>query len=78
VNIPVIVVGGVHTLEDCEKVIESGIDVVSLCRTLIIEPGLVGKWKAGKQKDSKCISCNYCLIGIDNRPLRCYYGKLPK
>lgn len=78
VTIPVIVVGGIRTVDDCEYSIESGMDMVSISRPLIIEPGLVGKWKSGKQKDSKCINCNYCLIGIDNHPLRCYYGKLPK
>lgn len=52
--------------------------MAAICRPLILEPGLVKKWKTGKQRDSKCINCNYCLIGIDNRQLRCYYGKLPK
>ena len=78
VNIPVIVVGGVHSVEDCEEAIESGMDIVSLSRPLILEPSLIKKWKEEKQKNSKCISCNYCLIGVDNRPLRCYFGKLPK
>lgn len=78
VGIPVILLGGIRTVNDCEEVIKGGIDMISISRPLVIEPGLIGKWKRGKQMDSKCINCNYCIIGIENRPLRCYYGKLPK
>lgn len=48
VDIPVILVGGIRTIDDCERVIESGIDMAAICRPLILEPGLVGKWKASK------------------------------
>gem|GEM_PF-6848266 len=27
---------------------------------------------------SRCINCNYCAIMIEQGPLRCRYGKLPK
>ena len=79
VHVPVIVVGGIHDLPEIESVInEHGLDAVSLCRPLILEPTLVQKYKSGKQTEAKCIECNYCMIGISQRPLRCYYGKLPK
>ena len=76
VNIPVIAVGGIHDLADIESTIcEDGIDFVSMCRPLILEPGLVNKKKKKKAKEVKCLSCNYCLIGLYDAPLRCYYGK---
>ena len=76
VNIPVIVVGGIHDLEDIEKtIIDDGFDFVSMSRALILEPGLINKYKQKKSKEAKCLSCNYCLIGLYNEPLRCYYGK---
>lgn len=79
VRIPVIAVGGIHDLAEIESVIGGhGLDAVSLCRPLILEPTLVQKYKTGKQVEAKCIECNYCLIGISQRPLRCYYGKVPK
>jgi 2,4-dienoyl-CoA reductase-like NADH-dependent reductase (Old Yellow Enzyme family) len=79
VTIPVIALGGIHDLEDIESTInQDGIDFVSMSRPLILEPGLINKYKEQKEKNAKCLGCNYCMIGICNDPLRCYYGKLPK
>lgn len=79
VGIPVIVVGGIRKLAEIEDIIENNrCDFVSLARPFIIEPNIVNKFKEGKQQESKCIDCNFCLIGIDARPFRCYYGKIAK
>lgn len=78
VNIPVIVVGGITNISDIETLIDQyRIDLVSMSRPLILEPDLVNKFKTGKQAHSKCIQCNFCIIGVENAPLRCYYGKVP-
>jgi 2,4-dienoyl-CoA reductase-like NADH-dependent reductase (Old Yellow Enzyme family) len=77
VDIPVIVVGGIRRLSDIEDIIGSNqADFVSLCRPLIIEPNLVEKFRSGKQAESRCINCGYCLFGVTSNSLRCYYGKL--
>lgn len=79
VNVPVIVCGGIRSKADIEQVIgEDGIDAVSLSRPLVLEADLVNKYKTCKSVEPKCIECNYCLMGIMESPLRCYYGKLPK
>lgn len=70
VNIPVIVVGGI--------IENQWVDMISLSRPLIIEPSFVRKMQEGKSEESKCIECNYCLIGSLYMPLRCYYGKTPQ
>jgi 2,4-dienoyl-CoA reductase-like NADH-dependent reductase (Old Yellow Enzyme family) len=78
VSIPVIVVGGITNLEDIDTIInQNNSDLVSMCRPLILEPDLVNKFKTGLQTQSKCIQCNFCIIGIEKAPLRCYYGKVP-
>lgn len=79
VNIPVIVVGGIRSLAEINDIIDSGrSDFVSLSRPFIIEPDLVNKFRDGHQQESRCINCNYCVIGIDVRPIKCYYGKLDR
>lgn len=76
VNIPVIVVGGIRKLSEIRDIIENDrCDFVSMAKPLIIEPNLVQKFKTGAQMESKCINCNYCVIGIEARPLKCYYGR---
>lgn len=78
VTIPVIVVGGLHTLEDITEVLEQGqADAVSMCRPFIIEPNIVKKFKEKRQHASRCMMCNYCGVAIEERPLQCYYGRLP-
>lgn len=53
-------------------------DMISLARPFIIEPNFVNKLQEGKAVKSKCIQCNYCVIGTRSEPLRCYYGKTPQ
>lgn len=77
VNIPVIVVGGIRKLEDIKSIIENNrCDYISMSRPFILEPNIVMKFKEGKQSEAKCINCNYCLIGVQTQPLKCYYGKI--
>lgn len=78
VNIPVIVVGGITNLEEIEDIINNDkCDAVSMSRPFIIESDLVNKFKTGKQTQSKCIQCNFCIIAVEKRPLKCYYGNVP-
>jgi 2,4-dienoyl-CoA reductase-like NADH-dependent reductase (Old Yellow Enzyme family) len=77
VNIPVIVVGGIKRLQDIEQIIDKNqADFVAMSRPFIIEPDIVNKFKTGRQKNSRCLSCGYCALGCIESPTRCYYGKL--
>jgi 2,4-dienoyl-CoA reductase-like NADH-dependent reductase (Old Yellow Enzyme family) len=79
VSIPVIVVGGINNMDDINDIIENkSLDFVSMSRPFIIEPDLVNKFNKGIQTTSKCIMCNYCVVIAEERPLKCYYGKLPQ
>jgi len=78
VNIPVIVVGGINNIDDINVIIQNHhLNFVSMSRPFIIEPGIVSKFIQGTDTKSKCIMCNYCAIIGEERPLKCYYGKLP-
>jgi 2,4-dienoyl-CoA reductase-like NADH-dependent reductase (Old Yellow Enzyme family) len=79
VDIPIIAVGGIRSSEDIQEIITNDkADFVALCRPFIIEPDIVKKFIEGKQKESRCIDCGYCMFGVIEKPLKCYYGKLPK
>jgi 2,4-dienoyl-CoA reductase-like NADH-dependent reductase (Old Yellow Enzyme family) len=73
VDIPVMMVGGLRTLSLMEEIIKSReADLVSLCRPLICEPGLVNDWKKDGSKIAKCISCNKCVDLIyKGQPVGC-------
>lgn len=38
-----------------------GIDAISLCRPLIAEPDLAGRWEQGDLRKALCISCSKCF-----------------
>ncbi|MGB6066249.1 MAG: NADH:flavin oxidoreductase [Desulfomonilaceae bacterium] len=62
INIPLILVGGIRSLEVAERLTEDGVaDYVSMSRPLIREPGLVNRWKAGDRRRALCKSDNLCF-----------------
>jgi 2,4-dienoyl-CoA reductase-like NADH-dependent reductase (Old Yellow Enzyme family) len=77
VSIPVIAVGGIHTLAEATQAIADGTtDFVSMSRPFIIEPALVKRYEEGRQQASRCTMCNYCTIMVEKEPLRCWNGRL--
>jgi 2,4-dienoyl-CoA reductase-like NADH-dependent reductase (Old Yellow Enzyme family) len=64
-TIPLILVGGLRSLETAEMVVASGAaDLVALSRPLIREPGLVARWLAGDKAPSGCVSDNLCFVPL--------------
>jgi 2,4-dienoyl-CoA reductase-like NADH-dependent reductase (Old Yellow Enzyme family) len=62
IHIPLMLVGGIRTLEWARKIVSEGIaDYTSLCRPLIREPGLIERWGSGDAAKSTCISDNGCF-----------------
>jgi 2,4-dienoyl-CoA reductase-like NADH-dependent reductase (Old Yellow Enzyme family) len=77
VTIPVCVVGGLRDKDTIEALVENNsCDLISLSRPLIIEPNLVKRFRDKQQEKSRCINCNFCLIGCFEQPVKCYYGKI--
>ena len=61
VNIPIILVGGIRSLDTMEDIINnSKIEFLSLSRPLLRDPNFPNKLKNGVDSESKCISCNAC------------------
>jgi len=61
-KVPVLLVGGHRDPRAMTDILNSSrIDFLSLCRPLIREPDLVGRWRRGELAPSRCISCNGCL-----------------
>ena len=73
VDIPVMLVGGIRSLEMAEDILHSGdADMISMSRPLIREPGLIARWQRGDTAPAKCLSCNKCFgFGARGEPLEC-------
>ncbi|EFK06474.1 NADH oxidase domain protein [delta proteobacterium NaphS2] len=62
VNIPVILVGGIKTLDTAINIIDEEIaDYISMSRALIREPDLINRWEKGDQNKAKCKFDNLCF-----------------
>ena len=62
VPVPVFGLGGIRSFRVMENFVESGrVDLISLSRPLIREPGLIHKFRTGRIGKSACISCNRCF-----------------
>ena len=73
VHVPLMLVGGIRTLEWAQKIVSEGIaDYISLCRPLIREPGLIRRWESGDAKKSTCLSDNGCFNpALKGEGIRC-------
>jgi 2,4-dienoyl-CoA reductase-like NADH-dependent reductase (Old Yellow Enzyme family) len=74
VDVPVIMVGGLRSPGLMEEVLQQGeADMVSLCRPLIRQPGLIGGWAEGQMDVATCKSCNKCLEALrEGQELQCW------
>ncbi len=77
---PIMVVGGIRSLEVVERVIgDEGLDYVSMARPLIREPDLANRWQGGDRSPAKCISCNGCFMpGLKEGGIYCVVEKKEK
>ena len=62
VGCPVMVVGGIRSIEVAEDIIQRGdSDYIALSRPFIREPDLALRWQRGNRDRATCISCNGCF-----------------
>ena len=71
---PVMLVGGVRTLEDMAAVLDRGIEMVSLCRPFIRQADLLPRLRAGE--GAACVSCGQCSSkGSKPGQARCIFNR---
>lgn len=62
VTMPVILVGGLRSLQTCEDIVASGdAELVAMSRPFIREPALVARWQAGDTAPAACVNDNLCF-----------------
>ena len=60
-KIPVLLVGGLRSLEVAERLVTEGAcDFISMSRPFIREPDLVKRWQSGDRRKAACTSDNLC------------------
>ena len=63
-SLPLILLGGVNTLETIHRAMAEGFDFVAMGRALLREPDLVHRMHSGAATGGTCIHCNKCMVSI--------------
>ena len=71
VKIPVILIGGVCSLDNMKTAMDEGFEFVQIGRPTIMEPDIVDKMRKGEVSASQCDHCNRCVASMDSGPVRC-------
>lgn len=61
IDIPVVLLGGVLSLDNMNEAINDGFEFVQIGRSLIREPELINKYQNGDCITSECKHCNKCM-----------------
>ncbi len=61
-QIPVMLVGGIRSLEVAEELLaQNEVDYIAMCRPFIRQPDLIKRWAVGQREPSGCQSENACF-----------------
>ena len=71
VKIPVVLIGGVCSVEDLQTAMNAGFDFVEIGRAIIKDPDIVNKWQKGQALVSDCDHCNRCIAEMDKGGVEC-------
>ncbi len=71
VSIPVVLIGGICSIDNMEKAMQEGFEFVELGRALIRDPDLVRRMERGDWEASNCDHCNRCVAEMENGGVWC-------
>lgn len=80
VGCPVMVVGGLRSLEVIEGIIRrEEADFAAMARPFIREPHLASRWREGDEARARCISCNGCFKpGLKGKGIYCVVDEIER
>jgi 2,4-dienoyl-CoA reductase-like NADH-dependent reductase (Old Yellow Enzyme family) len=71
VKIPVVLIGGVCSIENLDTAMQAGFEFVEVGRAIIKDPQIVNKWQRGEVLVSDCDHCNRCIPEMDKGGVDC-------
>ncbi len=70
---PLALVNGFRNLSVMEETLDSGVvDLISMCRPLIVEPDLIAKLHRGDSVEAMCASCRQCWPNTMGEGIACH------
>lgn len=75
VSIPVVLIGGICSVEDLDTAMHEGFEFVEVGRAIIKDHDIVNKWHRGDVAASDCDHCNRCIPEMDRGGVACVCNK---
>lgn len=63
-TMPLILTGGVNTMDTVETAMADGFEFVGMARALLRDPGLINKFAADTVREGLCVHCTKCMATI--------------
>lgn len=63
-SMPLILLGGINTMDTVENAITEGFEFVAMARALLRDPDLVNKFRAETTREGLCVHCTKCMATI--------------
>ncbi len=65
VKLPLVLLGGVTSLDAADRAIAEGFELVAMGRALLSDADLVARWSSGTGNETRCVPCNECIAEMD-------------
>lgn len=65
-KMPLILLGGVNTMDTVETALGEGFEFVAMARALLRDPGLINRFHADVTREGLCVHCTKCMATIYN------------
>lgn len=80
IKIPVVLVGGMNSMQTIEKAMNKGFEWIAIARALIENPNFVNDLRNEVIEKSDCTICNYCVAKMYSGEMACHLHEknLPK
>jgi 2,4-dienoyl-CoA reductase-like NADH-dependent reductase (Old Yellow Enzyme family) len=63
-SMPLILLGGVNTMDTVETAMTEGFEFVAMARALLRDPDLVNKFRAETTREGLCVHCTKCMATV--------------
>jgi 2,4-dienoyl-CoA reductase-like NADH-dependent reductase (Old Yellow Enzyme family) len=78
VRVPLVLLGGIVSLDNLETAIDEGFEFVAMGRALIADPNLIRDMEQGVVQRTRCDACNKCIAEMDRGGVRCVLDAEPR
>ncbi len=75
VSIPIVLVGGMNSMDIIDKAMNEGFDFIAIARALIENPNFINDLNNSTVSKSECTICNYCIAKMYSDQMSCHLNE---